>query len=282
LFEVIVDIQFSPIFSGAALSKAPGSAHIQNVNDCADGLLERRYTTAVQIKGSLLMSSSLISVFFTAFGGTGFALLVAGYLGRRFMDVQVARAIEKYKAELDQKSAVLKTELSIYAHEQNVGLSRLDEQRSQAIQAIYGLMMKWHDIFLEITQPKEPDYPKPEMKSQRYLNLAQNLVGVANDLSIKVRDTAIFFQQESYEVIAKFGMVAMDLGCAFYDSTFGKVDMSKEPNYKELFAMIEKEREVLRKAAMKEDFDRLRELLVAEFRKLMKAERSKELTSTST
>jgi hypothetical protein len=223
-------------------------------------------------------SVSLVEVFFTALGGTGVALAIAAYLGRRFMDLQVARAIEKYKSELEQKSAVLKTELSIYAHEQNVGLSRLDEQRSQAIQAIYGLAMKWHDILLDITQPNEPKYPVAELKRQRYLNLAQNLVKVAEDLSIKVRDTAIFFQQESYEVVARFGMKAMDLGCGFYDSTFGKVDMSKDPNYDELFPMIEKERAALRNAAKKEEFDSLQKLLVTEFRKLMKAERSGQLT----
>lgn len=224
---------------------------------------------------------SLTEVFFTAFGGTAVALAIAGFLGKRFMDIQVARAIEKYRSELEQKSATLKTELSIYAHEQNVGLSRLDEQRSQAIQLIYGLAMKWHDIFLEIAQPNEPRYPSLEAKLQRYLNLSQNLVKVAEDLSIKVRDTAIFFEQESYEVVAKFGMAAMDLGCGFYDSTFGKVDMSKDPDYDVLFPMIEKERVALLKAVQKEEFDKLQKLLVTEFRKLMKAERSGQLTNQS-
>ena len=92
----------------------------------------------------------MLEIFFTALGGTGAALAIAAFLGKRFLDLQVSKAIEKYKSELEQRSAALKTELSIYAHEQNVGLSRLDEQRSKAIQDIYGLAMKWHDIYLEI------------------------------------------------------------------------------------------------------------------------------------
>ena len=72
----------------------------------------------------------------------------------------------------------------------------------------------------------------------------------------------------------------MDLSCAFYDSTFGKVDMSKDPNYDELFPMIESERAKLREAP-KEDFGRLQSMLVSEFRRLMKAERSGQLSPGS-
>ncbi len=221
---------------------------------------------------------SLLDVFLAAFGGTAAVVLVAAYLGRSFIKLQVSRAIEKYKAELQQKSEVLKTELSIYAHEQNVGLSRIDEQRSQAIQVIYGLVMKWHDLFLGIVQPNAPKNLPPEHQLRRYLNLAQNAVKVAEALSVKVRDTAIFFQQDSYEIIARFGMAAMDLSCAFYDSTFGKVDMSKDPSYDQLFPMIERERATLRDAP-KEDFGKLQSMLVSEFRRLMKAERTGQLTA---
>jgi hypothetical protein len=223
---------------------------------------------------------SLLEGFLTAIGGAATALLIAGSLGRVFIKLQVTRAIEKYKAELQQKSEVLKTELSIYAHEQNVGLSRIDEQRSRAIQEIYGLAMKWHDLFLEIVQPNAPKKLPPDIQLRRYLNLAQNTVKVAEDLSVKARDTAIFFQQDSYEIIAGFGMAAMDLSSVFYDSTFGKVDMSKDPNYDELFPMIEKERAVLRDAP-KEDFGKLQSMLVTEFRRLMKAERTGQLTTGS-
>lgn len=222
----------------------------------------------------------LVDVFLTAAGGTATVLAIAAFLGRSFINLQVSRAIEKYKAELQQKSEVLKTELSIYAHEQNVGLSRLDEQRSQAIKEIYAVANKWQELFLDIARPNPPRRLPPDLQLKRYLNLAQNFVKVAEDLSVRSRDNAIFFQQESYEIIARFGMAAMDLSCAFYDQTFGKVDMSKDPNYDELFPMIERERVALRDTP-KEDFGRLQSLLVAEFRRLMKAERGGQLTVAS-
>lgn len=215
---------------------------------------------------------SLLAVFFTAFGGTATALAIAAYLGRTFVDLQVSRAIERYKAELQQKSEVLKAELSIYANEQSVGLSRLDEQRSQAIKEIYVVANTWQELFLEIAKPNPPMKLPPELQLKRYLNLAQNFVKAAEQLSVNSRDNAIFFEYESYEIIARFGMAAMDLSCAFYDQTFGKVDMSKDLAYDELFPMIEKERTSLRDAP-KADFGKMRSLLLTEFRRLMKADR---------
>lgn len=223
----------------------------------------------------------LFWVFVSAFGGTGAMLAIAWFLFRRFVDLQVSRVIEDHKANLEQRSAALKTELSIYAHEQNVGLSRLDEQRSQAIQALYGLTTKWYELFLELTQPNEPRFPNPQAKLQRYYNLSTSLAKTAEDLSVKTRDTAIFFQQESYEVIYKCGSAAMDISCDYYDATFGKVDMSKEPNYDELFPMLEAERTKLREA-LQRDFRQLQQLLVHEFRVLMKAERQGRLTAART
>lgn len=223
---------------------------------------------------------ALLEVLLTAFGGTAAALAVAAYLGRSFIDLRVSRIIEKYKAELQQKSEVLKTELSIYAHEQSIGLSRLDEQRSQAIKEIYAVANKWQELLLEIARPSPPTKLPPELQLKRYLSLSQNLVKVAEELSVRGRDNAIFFQQESYDIIARFGMAAMDLSCTFYDQTFGKVDMSKEPKYDEVFPVIERERTALRDAP-KEDFGRLQTLLLAEFRKLMKATRSGQLTPPS-
>lgn len=212
---------------------------------------------------------SLLSVFFTAFGGTAVALVVVAYLGRSLINLQVLRAIEKYKEELQQKSAVLKAELSIYAHEQSIGLSRLDGERSQAIKEIYAVANKWQETFLEITKPNQPTM-LPEFLRERYRLLAKDLVTVSEELSVRCRDNAIFFQPESYNIIARFGRGAMELSCSFYDQTFGKFDMSKDPKFEELSKSIERQRTVLSDAP-KEDFGKLQALLLDEFRRLMKA-----------
>jgi len=178
-----------------------------------------------------------IEVLLGAFGGATVALAVVAYLGRRFLDIQVSRATEKYKAELEQKSAILKTELSIYAHEQNVGISRLDQQRSDAIRTIFGLVTKWHDKFLQITISEEPNLSL-EYQAKRYSALSKTLISAAEDITIALWNNAIFFQHSSYEVIGGFGIAAMELSCAFYDNTFGKTDYPNDDSIKELLNLI--------------------------------------------
>lgn len=219
----------------------------------------------------------MIEIFLTAFGGTAAMLAIAAFLGKRFLDVLVSRAIEKYKSELEQRTTVLKTELSIYAHEQNIGLSRLDEQRCKSIQEIYGLVMRWHDIYLKICQPNDSHLSDTQMKIKQYHTWATSLVKEAENISVIARNSAIFYQQSSYEIISKFGMSAMELSCNFYDKTFGNVDGSKDLNPDELFPIIENQRKALSDAS-KEEFTQLEKTLISEFRKLMKAERSEDLT----
>lgn len=214
---------------------------------------------------------NLLEVFLSALGGAAAALAVAAYLGRRLLDIQVARAIEKYKAELDQKSSILKTELSIYAHEKNVGISRIDQQRSDAIRCIYGLAMRWHEILLEITKPNEPRLAI-EAQAERYRGLAEALAKAAEEISVATRDYAIFFQQNSYEVVSRFGIAAMDLSCAFYDRTFGSLADNEDDHAEELMALIQRERTALAEES-KRGFEEARSLLIREFRVLMKAER---------
>ena len=207
----------------------------------------------------------VISTGFLSAGG-------AYYLMQRFMDIQVQKVIMKYESELAHRTEALKTDLSIYAHEQTVGLSRLEELRAEAIQGIYALAIKWQEQFLEITQPNLPRYPDQDRQLQRMVNWSQNLVRTGEHLSIKVRDTAIFFDEESYHAIARYGKLGMDLAIDFYDVTFEKWDKTKDPNYGELFESFDTERAKLRETA-KGEFEKAQRTLIIEFRKLMKADR---------
>jgi hypothetical protein len=217
------------------------------------------------------MQMEYIEVFITALGGTVVTLAIAAYLGRRFIDIQVSHATEKFKAELEQRSAILKTELSIYAHEQNVGISRLDQQRSVAVCAIYGLVSKWHDILMEMTIPNEPKL-SAESLAKRYCYLSKSLVDSAEAISKELYRNAILFQDTSYQHIGKFSIEAMELSCEFYDNTFGKSNYPTEESINNVLCLIGKERKLLAEKTM-EDFDLTRSQLIQELRLLMKAER---------
>jgi hypothetical protein len=94
-----------------------------------------------------------IDLFLTAIGGAGFALAVAAFLGREWLRLQIDKALEGVKGALSQKAEVLKTELSIHAHEQNVGLTRIDAHRSEAILLLWRILSDWEETFLDLTAP---------------------------------------------------------------------------------------------------------------------------------
>lgn len=179
----------------------------------------------------------------------------AGLLFRYFMDIQVKKVVGKYEAELRDKTEVLKTNLSIHAHETTIGLTRLEELRATSIQEIYVLIIAWQELFLEITQPNIPARGSDQFMLQQLVNWSQNLVRESEKLSIKVRDKALFFDEQSYQVIATFGKLTMELSTDFYDATFGAWDKTKDPDYPELFKSFDAERAKLRDKA-KGEYDK--------------------------
>ena len=196
----------------------------------------------------------------------------AGLLFRYFMDIQVKKVVGKYEAELRDKTEVLKTNLSIHAHETTIGLTRLEELRATAIQEIYVQIISWQELFIQITQPNIPPRGSDQMMLQQLVNWSQDLVRESEKLSIKVRDKALFFDEQSYQVIAAFGTLTMQLSTDFYDATFGAWDKTKDPDHPALFESFDAERARLRDKANGE-YDKAQKTLVIEFRKLMKAER---------
>lgn len=164
-------------------------------------------------------------------GGGTVGVVVIVLLSKRLLQLQLDKALEQYKTKLDHKSSVLKTELSIYAHEQNVGLSRLDAQRSKAIESIYTLITNWHEQFITITAPNDYFENSPELELSRFYDLAVKFAGLSEKLTLAIRNRAIYFDQTSYESVAKYGSALTNLGIQFYAETFEKLDMTVEPDY---------------------------------------------------
>lgn len=215
----------------------------------------------------------LITVILSAFGGAAVALAAAAWLFRQWLKQQFAKELENHKTQLAQRSEILKTELSIYAHEQNVGFTRIDAQRSEAILSLWAILGDWHDIFLDLTAPNQRLEQDPVRAIQRYQEWARNLMTLSDKLSIEVRNRAIFFQQVSYEPIAKYGMAVSEITNDFYAATFEGVDLATVKDPKALLATVQRERERLRDTAKGKVGD-LRGALVHEFRILMKAEKA--------
>lgn len=215
----------------------------------------------------------LLGSFLGAIGGGAVALAAAAWLFRQWLKQQLAKEIESYKTELAQRTEVLKTELSIFAHEQNVGLTRIDAQRSEAILSLWNILGAWHEVFLDLTAPNQRLVQDPPRAIQRYQEWSRKQMGLSDRLSFKVRERAIFFQQSSYAAIAKCGMAVSEVTNDFYAATYEGVDLAAVGDAAAFLTIVEHERERLRELA-KDNVTELRSALAYEFRVLMKAEKA--------
>jgi hypothetical protein len=212
----------------------------------------------------------------SAIGGGAFALAIAAWLARRWINHRFESELESHKAQLVQKSEVLKTELSIYAHEQNVGLTRIDEQRSESIQSIWGILTRWHEIFLTITAPNAAKGQVASQAFDTFHSWSNDLTRASNKLAIEVRNRAIFFPQTAYETIARCASSIAEVTNRYYDSSFEDLKIGigfPVPDYEAQLALIHEARNQLQKSAQ-DSVDELHDTLIAEFRLLMGAEKS--------
>jgi hypothetical protein len=204
-------------------------------------------------------------------GGSAGGIAVVAFLGKRFIELQLSLVLERYKTELEEKSAVLKTHLSIYAHEQSVGISRLDAQRSKAIEVIYAFMNQWNELFEKITRPDEELTSEPEAEFNRYYELAEKLGNCSRRLSVAIHNRAIYFDQTAYARISRYGSEVTQLGTDYFERTFGDLDMTRPAEYEQAAKSIREAGRLLREAG-ENRLGELRESLLTEFRRLMKAE----------
>ncbi len=206
----------------------------------------------------------------TSLGGG--ALIVAAFstwLGK----VWASRILEsdraKYKAEIE----ILKSELSKKIHEHNVAISRIDTQRTDAIQDLYNLLIEWFEAALEIRAPIELQQEDLEVEISVYQNWAKNLRAKSEKLEKLAMLKAIFLSDETYKVFAQCGTQASKMSIDFCDAVFNK--KSFDPN--DVLNQIENARLNMEKQ-YQSDFEPARIALIKEFRSIIDP-RLKEETS---
>lgn len=211
----------------------------------------------------------IFDILFGAVGGAAAALGIARLMFENLLKLQLDKELERFKTELEQKSAVLKTELSIYAHEQNVGLTRIDAQRSNAILAIWSLLGEWQDTLLEVVAPNHLMGKAPVNAIQHYFQHSRELMVISDRLSVEVRNRTLFFDESSYHAIAKYGQTISEVTNNFYAATVETIDVSQITDHNAFLEKIDSARDALRNGASG-DAKSLRDSLVKEFRVLMK------------
>lgn len=110
------------------------------------------------------------------------------------------KRLKDYDSKLKQKAEVLKAELSVYAHEQQVGISRIDQQRAEAIKNVYGEIYALHRLFcIDIREPfqlcGEGDRERAELVSKA----CEDIDNQSKRLVCALVENAIYFKSDLYD-----------------------------------------------------------------------------------
>jgi len=143
-----------------------------------------------------------------ASGGTaGWALI--RFFGQRLVDHRLAKDLDRYREELKESTEVLKSQLSIYAHEQTVAISRVDSQRSEAIHTIYRCMRNVINPITSIVAGTPIVNGTTSQSADFYLQNAEAAHKACGVLAHTMADSAIYFDNDTYKTIASFSKVSM-------------------------------------------------------------------------
>ena len=109
----------------------------------------------------------------------------------------------RYQKELEDRTEMLKSNLSVFAHEQKVAISRIDMQRAEAIRIIYSNISRWIKLREEINFPKidRGEMLVSETVDSYYSELDDKLFLCLENISTSITDNAILFTTETYAKI---------------------------------------------------------------------------------
>lgn len=220
-----------------------------------------------------------LSFVISALGGGVVALGAAAWLFRVWIKHRLDIELATHKTQLAQKADALKTELSIYAHEQNVGLSRIDAQRSEAVLSIWKILLDWQEVFMSLTAPNERLEKNPGQAVTDYEHHSTRLMSISDALSREVARRAILFDQDVYATISRCGLAVSNVTIEFHAETFEGVTFASVEEKAQYLSKVQETRKKLRDAVAG-NVDEFRQALVREFRRIMTVDRRPEANAS--
>jgi hypothetical protein len=197
----------------------------------------------------------------TAVGGGGVLVVaLSSWLGKVWAD----RILESDKAKYQREIAELKSELDKRLHAHNVAAARIDVQRVEAIRALYAALVAWHEAVVQVVAPNNLN-SKPHVEAiALYGRWSAVLRSKSEHLEKVAMLTAIFFPEDTYQIIAKCGMSASMMSIEF----MGSVRNSQTPNTPQHLTAIEAARGNL-SAKYQNDYEPARRAVVTTFRQIV-------------
>lgn len=149
------------------------------------------------------LSDLIQSVLWPAVVGGGTAFAAIKFLGKRLIEHRLEKDLEDFKTQLTERTEALKTELGIYAHEQNVMLTRVDAQKAEAIQRVYSALVLWSQPVSQLVAGSPIREGTEEMDLRFYKERAEEAHVVGKKLTDELIRNAIFFDPATYQLMAE-------------------------------------------------------------------------------
>ncbi|BCS53455.1 hypothetical protein [Geobacter sp. SVR] len=163
----------------------------------------------------LILWSVIKEVFLPGAAGAVAAIAALKYLSSKFVEQQLSKDLEKHKTELSQRTESLKTQLSIYAHEQNVATSRVDGQKAEAIKNVYSAIRGWINPTTIIISGCPLVNASEENEFQFYSKTAEEAHAAAKKLADVLADHAIYFDEETYRELYEMSIICLEATAYF-------------------------------------------------------------------
>lgn len=150
-----------------------------------------------------------IELVLSTLAGGGIAVVTIKFLSEKLLNQLLTKEIEKYKSELSERTEALKSKMSIFAHEQNIVTSRVDEQKSQAIHHVYAAITDVTKASTKIAMGYPVMNGAVDDELSYYHTFSESAHEAGRILSDTLSAYAIYFTGSTYGKVAEVAHEAM-------------------------------------------------------------------------
>ena len=153
----------------------------------------------------------------TSVGAGGILILgLSSWLGKVWAD----RILEREKAALQKQFADAKLEIDKALHKHNIAATRIDAQRVDAIRDLYAALIAWNEAVVQIVAPNnltKRQYPDAINQYTAWTKALRERSEVLEHVAMR---TAIYFTEETYQIIAQCGYAASMMSIDFAEAVY--------------------------------------------------------------
>jgi len=192
-------------------------------------------------------------------GGALILFAFSTWLGK----VWASRILEKDRLKYQNEMELIKSDITKKIHEHNVAVSRIDSHRAETIQKLYAQLVECFNISIEIRAPAKSD--EPDVMIPFYTEHSLKLRKATEDFEILVMHSAISISEETYNNVAKCGILLSSLSIDF-QGTISNYSSTNDPD--QILAAIKDQANTMNEK-IASDFNPAKAALLQDFRNIL-------------